>query len=118
MSQRTHQLNNEFTIDLKLKVKLKSFSNHNGFTEKQIKNAVEEFEEEIRKELEHKVCDDFQQGQFLESVGFVNYEVEAVSGSELQPEMKDLPQWIQDLWKLNPTLARKAEKYYIPFKDN
>lgn len=75
MSQRTHYLDKEFTIDLKLKVKLKSFSNHNGFSDKQIENAVEEFESEVRKELEQKISDDFQQSEFIESVNFVNYEV-------------------------------------------
>ena len=35
MSQRIHNLEKEITIDLSFKVTIKSFSNHNGFSEKQ-----------------------------------------------------------------------------------
>ena len=55
MSQRTRNIDKEITIDLSFKVILKSFSNHDGFSEKQIENAIEEFKEKIQKELEYKV---------------------------------------------------------------
>ena len=45
MSQRTQSLEKEIKIDLSFKVTLKSFSNHNGFSENQIENAIEEVKE-------------------------------------------------------------------------
>jgi NADPH-dependent 7-cyano-7-deazaguanine reductase QueF len=80
MSQRTHHLEKEITIDLSFKVTLKSFSNHNGFSEKQIENAIEEFKEKIQKELEHKVNGEYCQQEFLQSVDFVSYEADSQNG--------------------------------------
>ena len=80
MSQRTHHLKNEITIDLSFKVNLKSFSNHNGFSEKQIENAIEEFKKKIQKELEYKVNGEYYQQGFLQSVDFVSYEADSKNG--------------------------------------
>lgn len=77
MSQRTENINKEFTIDLSFKVTLKSFSNHEGFSEKQIENAIEEFKEKIKKELEYKVNGEYYQQEFLQSVDFVYYEADS-----------------------------------------
>ena len=80
MSQRTHHLEKEISIDLSFKVTLKSFSNHNGFSEKQIENAIEEFKEKIQKELEYKVNGKYYQQEFLQSVDFVSYEADSQNG--------------------------------------
>ena len=77
MSQRTHHLEKEIAIELSFKVTLKSFSNHNGFSEKQIENAIEEFKEKIQKELEYKVNGEYYQQEFLQSVDFVSYEADS-----------------------------------------
>ena len=80
MSQRTHNLKKEITIDMIFKVTLKSFSNHNGFSEKQIENAIEEFKEKIQKQIEYKSNGEYYQEEFLNSVDFVNYEVDSQNG--------------------------------------
>ena len=80
MSQRTHNLEKEITIDMTFKVTLKSFSNHNGFSEKQIENAIEEFKEKIQKQIEYKSNGEYYQEEFLNSVDFVNYEVDSQNG--------------------------------------
>ena len=80
MSQRIHNLEKEITIDLNFKVTIKSVSNHNGFSEKQIENAIEEFKEKIQKQIEYKVNGGYYQEEFLNSVDFVNYEVASENG--------------------------------------
>ena len=80
MSQRIYNLEKEITIDLSFKVTIKSFSNHNGFSEKQIENAIEEFKEKIQKQIEYKVNGEYYQEEFLNSVDFVNYEVDSENG--------------------------------------
>ena len=80
MSQRTKNIDKEITIDLSFKVILKSFSNHDGFSEKQIENAIEEFKEKIQKELEYKINGEYYQQEFLQSVDFVSYEADSQNG--------------------------------------
>jgi NADPH-dependent 7-cyano-7-deazaguanine reductase QueF len=80
MSQRTQIIEKEITIDLSFKVTLKSFSNHNGFSEKQIENAIEEFKEKIKKQIEYKANGEYYQEEFLNSVDFVHYEVDSEDG--------------------------------------
>jgi NADPH-dependent 7-cyano-7-deazaguanine reductase QueF len=80
MSQRIKNVKEDFVIELKLKVTINSFSNHNGFKEEQLKQAIEEFSEEIQKELEHKLAGEYYQQEFLESVDFVSYNVEPLNG--------------------------------------
>ena len=80
MSQRTKQVDKEFIIELKVKVTLNSFSNHNGFSQNQIDNAIEEFEETIKKQLEYKLNGEYYQQEFLNSVDFVQYEVYSENG--------------------------------------
>ena len=80
MSQRTRSIEEEITIDLIFKVTLKSFSNHDGFSEKQIENAIEEFKEKIQKQIEYKSNGEYYQEEFLNSVDFVNYEVDSQNG--------------------------------------
>lgn len=75
MSQRTENVNEDMIINLQVKVIIKQFSNHNGFGKGQIDRAIEEFKDEISKELLHKITDDFQMQEFLQSVDFVDYEV-------------------------------------------
>ncbi len=77
MSQRTQHVEEEIIVDLKFKVTIKSFSNHNGFKEGQIEKAIEEFKENIKKELEHKVNGEYHQQEFLESVDFVHYKADS-----------------------------------------
>ena len=67
-------------VELKFKVTIKSFSNHNGFKEGQIEQAIQEFKENIRKELEYKVNGEYSQQEFLESVDLVYYEVDSENG--------------------------------------
>ena len=49
MSQKIKHIKEEITIDLRFKVTIKSFSNHNGFSENQIENAIEEFKKKNKK---------------------------------------------------------------------
>ena len=80
MSQRNKSVNEEMTVELKFKVTIKSFSNHNGFKEGQIEQAIQEFKENIQKELEYKVNGEYSQQEFLESVDLVYYEVDSENG--------------------------------------
>ena len=80
MSQRTTNVNKEFTIDLSFKVTIKSFSNHDGFKENQIEKAIEEFKENIKKELEYIIEGEHGQQDFLQTVDFVTYEVVPKNG--------------------------------------
>lgn len=77
MSQRTKNVDEEMLINLQVNVTLKSFSNHNGFNDKQIEQAKEEFKDEIMKHLTNKLSDEYQMEEFLYSVDFVNYEVDS-----------------------------------------
>ena len=77
MSQRTKNVDEEIPINLQVNVTLKSFSNHNGFNDKQIEQAKEEFKDEIMKHLTNKLSDEYQMEEFLYSVDFVNYEVDS-----------------------------------------
>ena len=80
MSQRNKSVNEEMIVELKFKVTIKSFSNHNGFKEGQIEQAILEFKENIQKELEYKVNGEYSQQEFLESVDLVYYEVDSENG--------------------------------------
>jgi NADPH-dependent 7-cyano-7-deazaguanine reductase QueF len=80
MSQRSRNVNEEIIVELKFKVTINSFSNHNGFKEGQIEQAIQEFKENIKKELEYKVNGEYQQQEFLQSVDFVSYEVDSQNG--------------------------------------
>jgi hypothetical protein len=80
MSQRSKNINEEIVVDLKFKVTINSFSNHNGFKDGQIQQAVEEFKEQIKKELEYKINGEYQQQEFLQSVDFVSYEADSENG--------------------------------------
>ena len=80
MSQRSKNVNEEILVELKFKVTINSFSNHNGFKEGQIEQAIEEFKEQIKKELEYKVNGEYQQQEFLQSVDFVSYEADSQNG--------------------------------------
>lgn len=80
MSQRSKNVNEQIIVELKFKVTINSFSNHNGFTEGQIEQAIEEFKEQITKELEYKVNGEYSQQEFLETVDFVSYEADSQNG--------------------------------------
>jgi beta-lactamase class D len=80
MSQRSQGVNEEFTIELKFKVTISSFSNHDGFKQGQIERAIEEFKENIKKEIEYNVNGEYNQQEFLQTVDYVNYEVDSESG--------------------------------------
>ena len=80
MSQRTQNVEEEIIVDLQFKVTIKSFSNHDGFKQGQIEKAIEEFKENIQKELEYKVNGEYSQQEFLESVDLVYYEVDSENG--------------------------------------
>lgn len=80
MSQRSKSVNDEIVVDLKFKVTINSFSNHNGFKEGQLEKAIEEFKQQIKTELEYKVNGEYQQQEFLQSVDFVNYKVDSETG--------------------------------------
>ena len=80
MSQINKSVNEEMIVELKFKVTIKSFSNHNGFKEGQIEQAIQEFKENIQKELEYKVNGEYSQQEFLESADLVYYEVDSENG--------------------------------------
>jgi hypothetical protein len=82
MSQRSKNVNEEIIVELKFKVTINSLSNHNGFKEGQIEQAIEEFKEQIKKELEYKVNGEYQQQEFLQSVDFVSYEADSQNGAQ------------------------------------
>ena len=77
MSQRIKNVDEEILINLQVKVTLNSFSNHNGFNDKQIGQAKEEFKDKIMKHLTNKLVNEYQMEEFLYSVDFVNYEVDS-----------------------------------------
>lgn len=76
MSQRSKSVDKTFLINLQVKVSLNSFSNHDGFKEGQIEKAIEEFEDVISNELYYKIENEYSQHEFLQSVDFVDFEVE------------------------------------------
>lgn len=80
MSQRTTNIDKEIIVDLSFKVTLKSFSNHDGFKNGQIEKAIEEFKDNIKKELEYIIEGEHGQQEFLETVDFVTYEVVPKNG--------------------------------------
>ena len=80
MSQRAQNVEEKIIIDLQFKVTLKSFSNHDGFKPGQIEKAIEEFKENIKKELEYKVNGEYYQQEFLQSVDYVSYEADSENG--------------------------------------
>lgn len=75
MSQKRIKINEEIVLTMPLTIKIEGFSNHNGFTKKQIENAVEEFKQNILDEIENKICKDYYSEEFLKTVDFVNYEI-------------------------------------------
>ena len=75
MSQRTKNVDEEMLVNLRVKVTLKSFSNHNGFNDEQVEQAKEEFKDEIIRHLNSKLEGGYEMDEFLYSVDFVNYEV-------------------------------------------
>lgn len=75
MSQRREQVDESIVVNLQLRVDIKSFSNHNGFGTHQVKNAIEEFKDEISSELISRLENGEETGEFLQSVDFVNFEV-------------------------------------------
>ncbi len=79
MSQRSKNINEEIIIELKFKVTINSFSNHNGFKDNQIQKAIDEFKENIQKELEHKINGKYYQQEFIQTVDFVSYEVDSIN---------------------------------------
>ncbi len=80
MSQRTQHVEEEIIVDLQFKVTIISFSNHEGFKQGQIERAIEEFKENIKKELEYKVNGEYWQQEFLQSVDYVHYEADSENG--------------------------------------
>lgn len=92
MSQIIKHIDEDFIVDLKVKVNLKSFSNHNGFSESQILNAIEEFKEEIQNELLHKISKTFQSEEFLNTVDFVTYDVEPIKTDVKNPSISEIRQ--------------------------
>lgn len=76
MSKISKSVNEQIIVDLQLKVTISAFHNHNGFKEEQLSQAIEEFSEEIEKELGEKLTGEYYQKDFLESVDSVSYKVE------------------------------------------
>ena len=82
MSQRSKCVNESIEISIGLNIEIDCFSNHNGFTDIQVKNAVEEFKEGIKNELTNKLTNYYQSEEFLKSVDFVSYEVLSINTLE------------------------------------
>jgi len=76
MSQRSKSVDETIIVNLQLKVKLEQFSNHDGFKEGQIEKAIEEFKDEISNQLYYKIVNQYYQQEFLQTVDFVQFEVE------------------------------------------
>lgn len=85
MSQRSLEINKEIDINLHLTITLKSISNHDGFTNSQVNNAIEEFQEKIQNEILQKITKEYQQEEFLNTVDFVNYNIEEFKELEVPP---------------------------------
>lgn len=76
MSQRsseTFPLN--LNLNLDVIVSNVKFSNHNGFGENQVDQAIEEFKEKIQSYLTDRIIRDFYHIEFLDSVDFVSFDV-------------------------------------------
>lgn len=80
MSQRTKYINEELEVELKFKVSINSFSNHNGFKDGQIEMAIQDFKDNIKKELEYNIQGNYYKQDFLKYVDFVEYEVYLENG--------------------------------------
>lgn len=77
MSQRVVEIEEEFDVDISLKVIIKSLSNQDGLTKSQVKDSINEFKGKIQKEIESKLSNDYQLEEFLYSSDFVNYEIKS-----------------------------------------
>ena len=97
MSQISKNVNQEIIVELELKITINSFSNHNGFKDGQIKQAIEEFREQIKNQLENKVNGEFQQQEFLQSVDYVSYDVS--NHINCQHEKGRRTSALSDYWK-------------------
>jgi len=75
MSQRTVEVNEEVLVTLQVKVKLNSFSNHEGLSSGKKEQAIKEFKEEIKGELLYELFEGNHNREFLNSVDFVDYDV-------------------------------------------
>lgn len=97
MSQISKTVNQDIIVELELKVTINSFSNNNGFKDGQINQAIEEFREQIKNQLENKVNGGFQQQEFLQSVDYVSYDVS--NNINCQHEKGRRTSTLSDYWK-------------------
>lgn len=109
MSIRRQNIETDSIIfNIRLKAKLTSVLNHNGVSEVQIKNVIEEFKERIEDEICSEIVREYRCVQFLESVDFVDYSVEVNEDSK-----EDNTKQIELLERLN---KRLDEQYSSLFK--
>lgn len=74
MSLRSRSVNEEIEVELKVKIKLTSVDNHNGVSDIQLAQAIQEFKDEIKSELKYKLDGEYRQ-ELLTSVDYVEYVV-------------------------------------------
>ena len=74
MANKNYPINKEFEVDIKLKVKLNSFSDYFHLTEEQLNEGVENFKKEISDHLKSELIGSYFDNP-IDNVDFVNYEV-------------------------------------------
>lgn len=75
MGQRVEYVEKTILVKLQVRVTLKSLSNHRGFGDGQVSQAIEEFNDNIADELLSKLEKDYYGEEILDTVDFVSYSV-------------------------------------------
>ena len=77
MSQRRYDINEEIEVNITVKVKIKEISNYFSLDDKQIKECVEDFKNEIGEHLKSKLAvPSYQFEEVTRAVDGWNFEVE------------------------------------------
>ena len=75
MANQHYDVNEEFEVNLRLKVKLKSISNYYYLSEEQIKSNIETAKEEMEEFLKNKIAKEYRSEDLTERVDYWNFEV-------------------------------------------
>ncbi len=78
MANQHYELNEEFEVSIKLKVKLKRCSNYRHLTEEELKDDVGYFKSQIQEHLESKVRGNYYREDVCLGMGDWSYEVDSV----------------------------------------
>ena len=76
MANRHYPQNEEVEVTLRFKVKLTHISNYHHLSEDDIARIIQDFKEEIGKEISSNIEGDYEQQEVSHMCDYVNYQVE------------------------------------------